>query len=159
MTCYLSLGSNLGDRERNLAEAIRRLDDAAVTIARRSSIYETEPQDVHDQPWFLNLVVEASTLLAPEALLRTVLETETSMGRVRIRDKGPRLIDIDVLLLGETIVASGDLQIPHPRMIHRRFVLAPLVEIAPDLRDPRTGELFRDLLAPIEGQAARIKSP
>ncbi|HVT93748.1 MAG TPA: 2-amino-4-hydroxy-6-hydroxymethyldihydropteridine diphosphokinase [Bryobacteraceae bacterium] len=158
MTCYLSLGSNLGDRERNLAEAIRRLDEAAVTIATRSSIYETEPQDIYDQPWFLNLVVEASTSLEPEALLRTVLETEASMGRVRVRDKGPRLIDIDILLLGETIIDSAALQLPHPRMIHRRFVLAPLVEIAPDLRDPRTGELFRDLLASIEGQAARKRS-
>lgn len=153
MTTYLSLGSNLGDRELNLAEAIERLGEAGITAIRRSSLYETEPQDIADQPWFLNLVLAAGTKSSPPDLLRAALGVEAAMGRVRLNRRGPRLIDIDILLWGDEIFSSEELQIPHPRMAERRFVLQPLVEIEPELRDPLTGRRFQDLLGELQGQA------
>lgn len=155
MPAYLSLGSNLGDREQNLAEAVRRLTKNGVTVTRQSSLYETEPQDVRDQPWFLNMVIAANTVHLPEKLLRAALGVEASMGRIRFNRSGPRIIDIDILLLDDLIFSSGELQIPHPRMTNRRFVLEPLLEIEPELRHPRTGEPFQEILMDLEGQAVR----
>lgn len=156
MTVYFSIGSNLGDRAGNLLRAVEGLQRAGIIITRKSSLYETEPQDVRDQPWFLNAAIEGETALQPLDILRAALETEAGMGRIRENWRGPRLIDIDVLLYGGAILFTGELHLPHPRMKSRRFVLEPLVEIAPDLRDPETGLLFRELLAAVRDQDLRL---
>jgi 2-amino-4-hydroxy-6-hydroxymethyldihydropteridine diphosphokinase len=134
---YLSLGSNLGDRAQNLESAIAALDRENIHITRRSSIYETEPRDVTDQPWFLNMVVECKTEYFPLQLLAILQRVEREMGRVRpgVAPRGPRLIDIDILLFGTVKMKTEKLELPHPRMLERRFVLEPLLEIAPDLRE------------------------
>lgn len=133
-TVYLSLGSNLQDRARNLADAIAALDQAGVRVQRVSSLYETEPVDYLDQPWFLNCVAQAETELDPLSLLRALRKIETDMGSKKLVPKGPRLIDIDILLYGQDTIDTPELQVPHPRMLARRFVLVPLAEIAPNLR-------------------------
>jgi len=147
---YLSLGSNLGDRAANLDHAIAALAGAQLRVLRRSFIYETEPVDVVDQPWFLNLVVEAESPLAPLApltLLRELQAIERRMGRERTTPRGPRVIDLDILLYGAHVIASPELEIPHPRMASRRFVLVPLAELAPKLRHPSRGATILELLA------------
>jgi 2-amino-4-hydroxy-6-hydroxymethyldihydropteridine diphosphokinase len=154
---YLGLGTNLGDRQANLDDAIRRLTNDRVRVTRQSSIWETEPRDVLDQPWFLNQVVEVETDLFPRQLFQHIQRIEREMGRVRRTPKGPRLIDVDILLYGNAVVKSPELEIPHPRMIERRFVLAPLAELAPDLRHPVLKRTMQELLAEIAGQAALKK--
>jgi 2-amino-4-hydroxy-6-hydroxymethyldihydropteridine diphosphokinase len=133
-TIYLSLGSNVGDREANLRAAIAALPLAGVQIKQVSSIYETEPVDYLDQPWFLNCVLEAGTDLKPEALLQGLRTIEAQLGSKKEFAKGPRKIDLDILLYGDETIATAELEVPHPRMLQRRFVLAPLAEIAPVLR-------------------------
>jgi 2-amino-4-hydroxy-6-hydroxymethyldihydropteridine diphosphokinase len=135
-TIYLALGSNIGDREANLREAVRLLAQSAIEISKLSSIYETEPVDYLDQPWFLNAVLEARTELPPAELLATLRHIESQMGSHKPFPKGPRLIDLDILLYGDDTLDTPDLQIPHPRMLQRNFVLAPLAEVAPPLRHP-----------------------
>lgn len=155
-TVYLSLGSNIGDREQMLQSAIDRLHAPNLVIQRISSVYETEPVDFTAQRSYLNLVVEAGTEMFPMMLLARTQKIENQLGRKRTGPaKGPRTIDIDILLFGGSVVDSGRLEIPHPRMHERRFVLAPLVELAPDLRHPRLRSTMRDLLAGIEGQKIR----
>jgi 2-amino-4-hydroxy-6-hydroxymethyldihydropteridine diphosphokinase len=140
---YLSLGSNVGNREGNIARAI-----AALTgVTRVSRYYETEPADVPGQPWFLNCVVEVQTDLVPLDLLHATQSIEQALGRVREIPRGPRTLDIDILFYGETMMTTPELTIPHPRLAGRRFVLEPLCEIAPAVRDPRTGRSVRELLA------------
>ncbi len=151
-TVYLSLGSNVGDRARNLWEAIARLEEAGIRIRRVSSIYETEPQEVRDQPWFLNLVAEAETELLPKQLLARTQKIELDLGRKRSRLKGPRTIDIDILLYGNSVIRTPELTVPHPRMSERRFVLEPLAELAPELRHPVSRRTARDLLSGTLGQ-------
>jgi 2-amino-4-hydroxy-6-hydroxymethyldihydropteridine diphosphokinase len=146
-TVYLALGSNVGDREKNLREATRRLKDAAIRVLMVSSIYETEPVDYLDQAWFLNAVLAAQSDLAPRALLRTLQEIESRMGSRKAFAKGPRLIDLDILLYDDATVETPDLQIPHPRMLERNFVLVPLAEIAPALRHPSWPATAAELLA------------
>ena len=146
-TVYLSLGSNVGDRARNLQDAIAALGSAGVRIVRVSSAYETEPVDYLDQPWFLNCAVEAETDLAALDLLRALREIETQMGSKKLIAKGPRLIDIDILLYGSGVIDTPELQIPHPRMHLRRFVLEPLAEIAPNVQHPVSHLSIADLLA------------
>ena len=146
-TVYLSLGSNLGDRAKNLQGAIAALGNAGVQVVRISSLYETEPVDYLDQPWFLNCTVEAETELAALDLLRALRGIETQMGSKKLIAKGPRLIDIDILLYGNEIIDTPELQVPHPRMHLRRFVLEPLVEIAPEAQDPVSHLSIADLLA------------
>ncbi|MFZ0477970.1 MAG: 2-amino-4-hydroxy-6-hydroxymethyldihydropteridine diphosphokinase [Terriglobales bacterium] len=143
---YLSLGSNLADRAGNLREAIHRLKEAE-TVRAVSSFYETEPVEVPDQPWFLNCVVTIETGKTPHELLKNVLSIEEAMGRVRTRAKGPRKIDIDIVLFGDRIVDEPGLQVPHPAMYERRFVLEPLSEIAPEARHPILGKTSSELLA------------
>jgi len=135
-TIYLSLGSNLGDREKNLREAISALEGAGVRVLKISSFYETEPVDLREQPWFLNCVVQGETKTPPVDLLRALRGIESRMGSKKLVAKGPRLIDIDILLYGDETIDTPELQVPHPRMLHRKFVLAPLAEIAPDLTHP-----------------------
>src|SRR5258708_16997180 len=124
-------------------------------ILRESSVYETEPRDLAGQPWFLNQVIEIETDLFPRQLLARVLKIERDMGRRRVIAKGPRLIDIDILLYGAAIVSADGLEIPHPRMWERRFVLEPLAELAPDLRDPRTKKTIREMLKAVANQVVR----
>ncbi len=140
-TVYLSLGSNLGDREANLRAALRLLNPRRV-----SPIYETEPVDHTAQPFFLNLVAEVETSLMPMQLLSHTQRIERDLGRKRTIPKGPRTIDIDILLYGTTIIASKRLEIPHPRLHERRFVLKPLADLAPDLRHPVTHLTVREML-------------
>jgi 2-amino-4-hydroxy-6-hydroxymethyldihydropteridine diphosphokinase len=153
-TVYLSLGSNLGDRQANLKTAIERLGKLG-EVAAVSSFYETEPVEYTQQPWFLNCVVKLQTDKMPKQLLSQLLSLEQSMGRKRRaqqgspRVKGPRTIDIDILLFGHSIVDTAGLTIPHPAMHERRFVLEPLAEIAPEERHPvfkRTVRELRDAL-------------
>ena len=135
-TVYLALGSNVGDREANLRRAIQLLKHSAITITRLSSIYETEPVDYVDQPWFLNAALEAQTDLLPAQLLATLRGIESQMGNIKVISKGPRLIDLDILLYNDLVIDTPTLQIPHPRMLQRNFVLVPLADIAPHFRHP-----------------------
>ena len=155
---YLGLGSNVGDRAENLRHAISRMAADDLRILRESSVYETEPRDLAGQPWFLNQVIEIETDLFPRQLLARVLKIERDMGRKRVIAKGPRLIDIDILLYGAAIVSADGLEIPHPRMWERRFVLEPLAELAPDLRDPRTKKTIREMLRTVANQVVRKAS-
>ncbi len=145
-TIYLSLGSNIGDRAANIARAVAALAPRGVRVTRESSLYETEPVDFHEQDWFLNCVVEAETDLPPAELMDTLLEVERSLGRVRGAPKGPRLIDMDILLFGPSIVRAPGLEIPHPRMAERRFVLVPFNEIAPGAGHPVLKKTIGELL-------------
>ncbi len=152
---YLSLGSNVGDREKNLQEAIRRIGRLG-QLGKISSIYETEPVEFTKQPWFLNCAVALDTMLAASALLHELLAIEKAMGRERTMKKGPRIIDIDILLFGDAVVESSALKVPHPEMQRRRFVLEPLAEIAGDVRHHVLAKSIRELLEELPpGQVVR----
>jgi 2-amino-4-hydroxy-6-hydroxymethyldihydropteridine diphosphokinase len=156
-TVYLSLGSNLGHREEQIRRATAALESESIHIRIRSSLYETEPQDVTEQPWFLNAVVSCQVPYFPIQLLQILQRVERELGRVRagaVR-RGPRTIDIDILLYGSTIIETPRLIIPHPRLLQRRFVLEPLVEIAPDLRHPQTKQLLKTYLVDVSAQRVR----
>jgi len=154
-TVYLGLGSNVGDRWRNLDRARALIESADLRVVRASSIYETEPREVRNQPWFLNQVLEAETTLFPRQLLARTQRIEREMGRKRIAAKGPRVIDVDILLYWESVIRTESLEIPHPRLVERRFVLEPLAEIAPELRHPVTRETVREMLGRVAGQGVR----
>jgi len=141
---YLSLGSNLGNRAGNLHAAIRQLGTLGEVVAC-SSFYETEPVGVTEQPWFLNCAVKLDTERMPRQLLAGILALEWQMGRRRSQPKGPRTIDIDIVLFGNSILTTADLVIPHPAMQERRFVLEPLSEIAPNVRHPSLHQTMREL--------------
>ena len=149
---YLCLGSNLGERETNLCQALALLSLKA-NLEQVSSIYETEPVGYRDQPRFLNLVCRLTTDMPPGELLRFAKDIESRLGRVPGRQKNtPRVIDIDILFYGDTIMETPDLTIPHPRLKDRAFVLIPLNEIAPDLIHPQLGERISQLARDVEGQ-------
>ena len=154
---YLSLGSNIGDREANLRAAISRLNELLGDVTAVSGFYETEPVEVVDQPWFINCAVALATDLSAEELLAGVLTIERSMGRERTRPKGPRNIDIDILLFGDAVVDSPALTIPHPGLATRQFVLAPLSEIAPEAVHPITLKSVRQMRDQIEPGAPVIR--
>ena len=136
ITVYIALGTNVGEREANLLQALRLLPESGVHIRRVSSIYETEPVDYLDQEWFLNAVLEAETELDALDLLSALRVIEARMGSKKAFAKGPRKIDLDILLYGNESIDTPELQVPHPRMLERKFVLIPLAEIAPGLRHP-----------------------
>lgn len=133
---YLSLGSNIANRAENIARAIAALGERGVRVTQESSLYETEPLEIKEQPWFLNCAIEAETELSPGRLMEVLLEIEREMGRERRLPKGPRLIDMDILFYGSEVVQATALEIPHPRMAERRFVLVPLAEIAGQVNHP-----------------------
>ena len=146
-TVYLSLGSNVGDRRAQIESALSLLQKECVRIVKRSSLYETEPVDMVEQPWFLNCVVEAQTDLSPREVLEAIQRIEERLGRERTIPRGPRTIDIDVLLYDAIVLREPQLEIPHPRMARRRFVLVPFAEIAPALVHPTSHRTIADLLA------------
>jgi len=162
-TIYLSVGANIGDSAGNIRRAIDALGAPAppgtgrssaptrtgrsVRVTRVSPLYETEPVEMRDQPWFLNCVVEAETDLLPQQLMDALLAIERGLGRERRVPKGPRLIDMDILLFGASVVQTPGLEIPHPRMAERRFVLVPFAEIAPGVKHPIFKKTIVKLLA------------
>lgn len=151
-TIYLGLGSNLGNRARNVYQALRRLR-SHVRLDRISSLYETEPVGLTDQPWFLNLVCRGQTALPADALLVAVKGIERDMGRKEGIRFGPRVIDIDILFYDDLVMRTERLEIPHPRLHERGFVLIPLMELAPNLVHPVLGDNVRELVrkaAPLE---------
>lgn len=147
----------MGERNENLERALALLEREQIHVVVRSSVYETEPQNVTAQPWFLNMAVACETRLFPLQLLTAALRIERELGRVRRLPRGPRLIDIDILLIGNAIIDTPRLTIPHPHMLERRFVLEPLLEIAPDLLHPLTKRPLREYLNTVKAQKVRLK--
>ena len=157
-TVYLALGSNLGDRRANLEAAVARLGPA-VTVTARSAVYETAPMYVTDQPAFLNMALRAETDLAPEALLAHLKGIEAVLGRRSGGERfGPREVDLDILLYGDAVLANAALEVPHPRMAERAFVLRPLADVAADVRHPVLGRTIADLLAEAPGAETVVES-
>jgi 2-amino-4-hydroxy-6-hydroxymethyldihydropteridine diphosphokinase len=156
---YISLGSNLGDRLENIRRALDLLNQAGIRVRRVSSFYKTEPVDFRPQPWFVNCVAEIETDLMPLRLLKTLQSIERDLGRRHGIAKGPRPIDIDILLYGNVVIRSALLMVPHERMTERRFVLIPLRELAPQLRHPATQRTVLEILneAPDTGQVLKLK--
>lgn len=153
----LGLGSNLGDRVRYLERALERLGEQ-IRLEAVSSIYETQPVGVRDQPWFLNLVCVGVTRFSPKGVLEFVSAIESALGRQRGEGVTPRTIDIDILAYDDRIIDEPDLRLPHPRMTRRAFVLEPLAEVAPEWRHPVEGKTARELLEGLEGEIVRLYS-
>jgi len=145
MRYFLSLGSNIGDREKNLSRALFALEKEGVEILKISSLYETQPVDFPSQPWFYNQLVEVRTKANPESLLGVVKKIEQKMGRKSRQKTRPRIIDIDIILAEGTVIQKKELKIPHPRMEKRNFVLLPFVEISPDTVHPVFNEDMKTL--------------
>ncbi|MES1261838.1 MAG: 2-amino-4-hydroxy-6-hydroxymethyldihydropteridine diphosphokinase [Acidobacteriota bacterium] len=152
---YLGLGSNMGDREAHLRSALRQLEAPNLRLQRVSGLYETEPVGLRNQAWFLNLVAEFETELMPKQLLHRAQRVERELGRQRTIPNGPRTVDVDVLLYGNAVIRCDELVVPHPRYHERRFVLAPLAELNPALRDPVTGRSVAELLQAVRGQVVK----
>jgi 2-amino-4-hydroxy-6-hydroxymethyldihydropteridine diphosphokinase len=157
-TVYIGLGANLGDRGANLRQAQRLIAHRIGPIERVSSIYETEPMEFVAQPWFLNCVAQVTTERDPAKVMQLLLQIEEEMGRRRDQSKGPRLIDLDILLFGNLVVNTPELTVPHPAMHLRRFVLEPLAEIAPNVVHPVFMRSASELLSalPRAGSAVRL---
>jgi len=145
-TAYIGIGSNLGNREENCERAISLLEVNNIKITKRSSMIETEPWGIEDQPNFINMAVEIETALSPEELLKLLKDIETEIGREPTVRWGPRIIDLDILLYDDLILKTPELEIPHPQISERGFVLKPLAEIAPDKIHPVLQESIKALL-------------
>jgi len=158
---YLGLGSNIGNREDHLRRAIAALVERDVQVRKTASLYSTQPRDLEEQPWFLNTVIEVRTLLEPRPLLEQCLEVERQAGRVRETPRGPRCLDIDILLYRDRIIDEAGLVVPHPRFRERRFVLVPFAELAPNVADPVCGLTVQQLLdlCPDEGEVRPYGPP
>lgn len=159
-TCYIGLGSNQGDSQKLLSEAIRELDSLATTrLVGASRVYRTEPQGYKEQPWFFNQVARLESGLGALELLDQLQAIEAKLGRVRTeRHFGPRNMDLDLLLFGDEIIAAGRLVVPHPRMRERAFMLVPLAELEPELRLPdgmKIGDLLGKLNYTLTGDKIR----
>lgn len=144
---YISLGSNIGDRAKTLNDALRAIAAAGMRVTRVSSFYETEPADAPQQGWFLNAVAEMETSLPAPELLRELAAIEQAFGRQRVVYRGPRTLDLDILLYGASVLRTSELEVPHPRMAERRFVLVPLAELAPELQHPVLHKSVSELLS------------
>jgi 2-amino-4-hydroxy-6-hydroxymethyldihydropteridine diphosphokinase len=155
-TAYLSLGSNVGDRAQNLWQAITKLREVG-KVTGVSSLYETEPVELTEQAWFLNCAVALNTHFEAQELMKRLLGIEREMGRERTVKKGPRTIDIDILLFGEHVLSTPELTVPHPAMDQRRFVLEPLAEIAPGVRHPVLNKTVTELLGGLPAGDAVVK--
>lgn len=153
---YLGLGSNVGDREAHLLRALSELQTRDLRLRRASSLYETEPIGLREQRWFLNQVAEFETELFPLQLLERTSRIERTLGRKRVLVNGPRTIDIDILLYGDAVVKTPELQVPHPRYRERRFVLEPLAELNPSLKDPVTKQPVSAMLDAVRAQTLRL---
>jgi len=149
-TVYLGIGSNLGDRVDNCKRAIELLKEEGIIIQKESSIYETEPWGVKEQPIFMNMVIEAETVMEPFDLLRVLKNIEKKMGRKETFHWGPRIIDLDILLYDNMVINNEKLNIPHKNMHERYFVLKPLSEIAGDIRHPVLQLNIKELLQRIK---------
>ncbi|MDQ2856166.1 MAG: 2-amino-4-hydroxy-6-hydroxymethyldihydropteridine diphosphokinase [Acidobacteriota bacterium] len=157
---YVGLGSNLGDRAGNLLLAVRAMMESGLEIVRLSSVYDTEPVGTFAQPAFLNMVAELRGDELPSQLMETLLKIEQAMGRTRDVPRGPRLIDLDLLLCGDSIVTTPVLMLPHPRLHQRRFVLEPLAELSPELVHPTIEKTINQLLAATrDNSEVRLWSP
>lgn len=148
--CYIGIGSNLGQREDQLSEARVRIEEAIGPVLRQSTVIETEPWGVSDQPSYLNQVIEVNTKLAPTEVMKSLLNIEAEMGRVRTRQWEPRMIDLDLLLFEDRIINEETLQVPHPRMHERLFVLEPLVELNEELIHPVLNLRIRMILEQLQ---------
>jgi 2-amino-4-hydroxy-6-hydroxymethyldihydropteridine diphosphokinase len=151
---YISIGSNLGDREKNCSRSIDLLEKNGIVVRQRSSLYETIPWGVREQPLFLNMVIEAETGLKPQELLALLKNVEIEVGREESSRWGPRAIDLDILLYDDVMLNEETLTIPHPYLHERDFVLIPLCEIAPDLRHPLLQSTMRELLQTLRNKPA-----
>ena len=151
-TAYIGIGSNLGNREENCEKAVMRLSEKGIQVIKRSVLYETEPWGVREQPKFINMAVEADTELKPYELLKTLKGIEGELGRTKGIRWGQRVLDLDILLYNDMVMKTGDLEIPHPHIKDRDFVLRPLAEIAPDLVHPILKKSIKELFLDYPGK-------
>jgi 2-amino-4-hydroxy-6-hydroxymethyldihydropteridine diphosphokinase len=153
---YIALGSNVGDREENITKAFVALKQK-LQILKISSLYETKPMYLEDQGWFVNCAAKIETALTPRELLEFLKSIEKALGRKQAVRNGPRLIDLDVLIYGDQVVSENDLQVPHPKIQERAFVLVPLAEIAPNLIHPTMKKTISELLSELNYDKSEIK--